>query len=119
MNRTKQIYSRRHILSSIFMLLALVWLTVCLPYVNESQQLHNQIENLGAEDPEPDTTNPLANTNEERAEGGNSLLSEYLHNLYTIEHNFITLTSYYKCHPADLYHAYHPELLIPPPEQKG
>lgn len=119
MNHKTQIYSQKHIFASIFMLLALVWLTVCLPYVNESRQLHNQIENLGAEEPEVETTNPLANTNEERAEGGNSLLSEYLHNLYMMEHNFITLTSYYKCHPSDLYHAYHPDLLIPPPEAKG
>ncbi|RYZ62273.1 MAG: hypothetical protein EOO14_02785 [Chitinophagaceae bacterium] len=119
MNRKTQTYSTTHIFSSIFMLLALVWLTVCLPYVNESRQLLQQIENLGVENPEVDTSNPLANTNEERAEGGNSMLSEYLHSPYTIEHNFITLSSYYKCHPADLYHAYHPDMLIPPPEQKG
>ncbi|HEV7334019.1 MAG TPA: hypothetical protein VGN63_23495 [Flavisolibacter sp.] len=119
MTQKTQIYSPKHILSSIFMLLSLVWLTVCLPYVNESQQLYSQVENLGVEEPEVDTTNPLANTNEEKSEGGTSLLSEYLHNLYMIEHNFITLSSYYKCHPADLYHAYHPDLLIPPPEVIG
>lgn len=119
MNRNTQIYSPKHILSSIFMLLALAWLTVCLPYVNESRQQQNLLVCLGEDGPETDNTNPLVNTNEERAEGGTSQLSEYLHDLYLMEHNFITLTSYYKCHPSDLYHAFHPDLLIPPPEAKG
>ncbi|MDQ3276919.1 MAG: hypothetical protein M3Q06_01250 [Bacteroidota bacterium] len=120
MKNKKQIYSPTHILSSMFMLLALAWLTVCLPYVNESQQqFEKQLACAGDETPDTDTTNPLTNTNEERAESGTSLLSEYLHDPYQIEHNFITLTTFYKCHPSDLYHEYHPELLLPPPEAIG
>ena len=120
MNQKKQIYTTKHILSSVFMLLALAWLTVCLPYVNEDQQqLKNLVTYIGDEAPGTDGSNLLANTNEEKTESGTSLLSEYLHDPYQAEHNFITLTSYYKCHPSGLYHAYHPELLIPPPEMKG
>ena len=102
------------------MLVALAWLTVCLPYVNESQQrMENRIAAAGGEAPDTDNTNPLTNTNEERAESGASLLSEYLHDSSQVEHNFIALSSSYKCHPSDLYHAYHPELLIPPPNMIG
>ncbi len=98
------------------MLLALAWLTVCLPYVNESQQTaETRIESTSDDAPENDG-NPLTNTTEEKTESGTSLPSEYLHNLYYIEHNFISLTTFYKCHPSDLYLAYHPDLIIPPPE---
>lgn len=96
------------------MLMTLAWLTVCLPYVNESQQVTKQ--QVEKKTGTADNSNPLTNTNEERSESGASLLSEYLHEMPVLEHNFITLTSFYKCHPSDLYLAYHPELIIPPPE---
>jgi hypothetical protein len=112
----KQTYTTRQLLSSMFMMLALAWLTVCLPYVNEDQQAYQTYIEQTGDDSSTDDSNPLNNTNEEKTESGNSLLSEYLHDVTVIEHNFITLSSFYKCHPSDLYHAYHPDLVIPPPE---
>lgn len=102
---------------SILMLLALAWLTVSLPFVHESQQIGKQIS-FHDDNPSPveDSTNPLTNTTEEKTEAGSNLLSEYLTDMHVIEHHFTTVTSYYKCHPSDLYFAFHPELLSPPPE---
>ena|SRR5688572_6358724 len=116
MQQIKSTYTLRHILASMFMMLALAWLTVCLPYVNEHQQAYKTYIQQSGEETPTDCGNPLNNTNEEKTESGTSLLSEYLHDVTVIEHNFITLSSFYKCHPSDLYHAYHPDLVIPPPE---
>jgi len=61
-------------------------------------------------------SNPLSNTTEEKAGNGlNSLNEEYLHDAHASEHNGIFVKSYYKCHATDLYSAFHPELISPPP----
>jgi hypothetical protein len=92
-----------HKLSSLFMLLMLAWLTVCLPYVAESDQnSRNQAQMVGEEIPDTDESNPLTNTNEEKSESGVSLLSEYLHHLFHLEHSIRSIASLYKIHSADL-----------------
>ena len=63
--------------------------------------------------------NPFANTTEEKTESGANSLSEYLHDPFLIEHHFEVLTYYYKCHPSDIYFAFHPELNIPPPKAQA
>ena len=99
------------------MLFMLAWLTVCLPYVNESRESANlSIQLTGEEAPDADDSNPLTNTNEEKSESGASLFSEYLHPLIQLNHAVTGITSHHKIHPSDLYLAYHPELIIPPPE---
>lgn len=115
--KKQQQYNLNHKLSSLFMLLMLAWLTVCLPYVAESNQnsIH-QTQVTSEEIPDADDSNPLTNTNEEKSESGVSLLSEFLHHLFQLEHSFKDRTAAYKIHSADLYHAFHPELIIPPPE---
>lgn len=115
MKKSNRPYLIKHVLSAVFMMLALAWLTVCLPYVNEQQRAAKTVIEKTADDAADDSGNPLTNTNEEKNESGVSLLSEYLHEQHEMAHNFITLSTFYKCHPSDLYLAYHPELLIPPP----
>lgn len=113
----KTIYNTKHKVSSVFMLLALVWLTVCLPVVYAQQQLQKQqaiAQHLDV--PQECDSNPLTNTTEEKT--GNSLTSfneEYLHELYHSENEGLLFKTYYKCHAADVYLAYHPELISPPP----
>ena len=117
MKAKQQYYTIYHRLSSLFMLLALTWLTVCLPYVNESRQItKSQVQLVGEECPENDTDNPLTNTNEEKSESGVSLLSEYLHDPFHLEHSLFGIASLFKCYPSGLYLAYHPDMIIPPPE---
>lgn len=98
------------------MLAMLTWLTVCLPIVNQSQKVAKVQTEQTDNDADNDSGNPLTNTNEEKSESGTSLLSEYLHEVPQHERHFITLTTYYKCHPSSIYTAFHPELVIPPPE---
>jgi len=112
-------YLRWHKVSSLLMMVALLWLTVSIPFVYSFQQevkkeAAKQISS--SEENTEDSSNPLSNTNEEKTENGVNTLSEYLHELHLIEHHFTTITTFYKCHPSDLYLAYHPELVIPPPE---
>ena len=117
MSKRKPLYTTSQLFSSVLMLAMLTWLTVCLPFVNQSQKVSKaQTEQTDGSETESDGTNPLSNTNEEKSESGTSLLAEYLHEVSQLEHNFITLTTFYKCHPSDLYIAFHPELVIPPPE---
>lgn len=111
-------YSFRHIASSIIMLLALAWLTVSLPYVYAAQQA--QKEQSRAEQPqsvpEEEACNPFASTTEEKTEGGVNTLSEYLHDMQQMAHHYVIIDKYYKGHLSNLYFAFHPELLSPPPE---
>lgn len=106
-----------HKFSSLFMLLMLAWLTVCLPCVAQSDQSSKTaIQITDHEIPGSEEGNPLTNTNEERSESGVSLLSEYLHHPFQLEPAFKYTAASYKAHAAGLYHAYHPKLIIPPPE---
>lgn len=114
MKKRKRLFSPLHVLSSVLMLALLTWLTVCLPFVAESQKAYKaQTEQTGKG---AKSDNPLNNTNEERSESGTSLLSEYLHEMPVLERHFVLLTSFFKGHPSDIYIAYHPDLVIPPPE---
>ena len=107
--------SVKHLVSCLVMLLALSWLTISLPVVYKSSQDIVKNSNSSSTNCD-DSTNPLTNTNEEKTESGNSTLSEYLHEITHPEENYITITTFYKCHPSDLYFAFHPELISPPPE---
>ena len=102
-------YKAGHIFSSMLMLALLTWLTVCLPFVHQSQKNFGAQTELTCPDVDSDNNNPLSNTNEEKSESGTSLLAEYLHDTALQEHNFITLSSFFKCHPSGIYIAYHPD----------
>lgn len=116
MEKRKQIFTPLHVLSSIVMLALLTWLTVCLPFVNQSQKATKAQTEQNGKQTETDNSNPLNNTNEERSENGTSLLSEYLHEAPVMERPFVWLDPAFKKHPSDLYIAYHPDLIIPPPD---
>lgn len=103
--------------SALLMLLALLWLTVSLPFVYKCQQQVAALAKLSEEKKE--TVNPLAGTNEEKSESGVNTISEYLHETTLPAAPFGTPLRFDKCHPADLYFAYHPELLCPPPNGRA
>ena len=117
MNKAKPTYYLlKHKLSSVLMIVALLWLTISIPFVYAAQSSHHAIFTLACEDqPEEECPNPLTNTTEEKTESGVNNLSEYLHEAHSMEHGFIILANYEKCHADDLYFAYHPELHSPPP----
>ena len=115
MKKGKSSYSTKHILYSVFAMLLLAWLTVCLPLVNESQNAAKAMEKTEKK-AASDDGNPLTNTNEEKPERGSSMPNEYLHEAHAMEHSFTFVSTFYKCHPSDLYLAYHPDLIVPPPK---
>ena len=59
--------------------------------------------------------NPFGNTTEEKAPVSNSFSEEYLHDHHSTDCFFSIVLQYHKCENADTYHAYHGELLVPPP----
>ncbi len=95
----------------------LLWLTVSTPFVYAQQQ-HIKKEATHKQDKETSdqSSNPLTSTNEEKSEDSINTISEYLHQAFLVEHHFITLTSFYKCHSSDLYLQFHPETISPPPD---
>jgi hypothetical protein len=119
MKKSRRLYNPYHLLSAVFMILALVWLTISAPFVYASLQEHasqDKIENAGsplsANDEE--SANPFSNTTEEKAPNS-SLSEEYLHDHQSHDCFFSIVLQYHKCENADTYHAFHGELLVPPP----
>jgi len=101
------------------MILALVWLTISAPFVYASIQEHaslNKIENGGSllSATEEETANPFGNTTEEKAPN-TTLSEEYLHDHHSTDSFFSIALQFHKCENADTYHAFHGELLVPPP----
>lgn len=97
----------------MLMLLALLWLSVSTPFIYAAQQqlaALSQPTAAGDED-----RNPLASTNEEKSASGVYAISEYLHEVTVAGTPTAYLVKYEKCHPSNLYFAYHPELHSPPP----
>ncbi len=103
------------------MILALVWLTVSLPFVFSAQQQMHKIQNTANSSPslpqgtEEDNSNPLNNTTEEKAPTVTSVSEEYLHNTHHENDYYRVIMRFYKSEDADTYLAYHGELHVPPP----
>ncbi|MBL7700149.1 MAG: hypothetical protein JNK79_18425 [Chitinophagaceae bacterium] len=119
--RRPEIYSTKQKAWGILMFLALLWLTVSLPYVyNAKQLIAKQSVEVAMPEENPvetaeDTTNPLSSSVEEKVPSNSSILEEYLHHndegfsannprLSHIDHRTYNLL------------VFHGELLSPPPE---
>ena len=108
--------------STIFMMAALLWLTISLPFVYAGQQeiaKQQQSENnfpLSGNDEE--SANPFGNgnTTEEKAPGNNSFSEEYLHDHHKEDGLLAAARQYRSCENARDYIAFHGELLVPPPK---
>ncbi|HKZ66806.1 MAG TPA: hypothetical protein VJ111_10640 [Chitinophagaceae bacterium] len=120
MKRYRKIYNPYHLLSAVFMILALLWLTISVPFVYASQRefaKKDKMENAGSplSGNEEEAANPFGNTTEEKSPGSSSFSEEYLHGHHSTDCFFSIALQYHKCENADTYHAYHGELLVPPP----
>lgn len=115
MQRPTPVHKTKHKLYSLLMMVALLWLTVSTPFVYAQQQAAKQaVENNLTDSGDCD---PLTNTSEEKSESGaNTLQEEYLHTAHHAEQHFVTLTVHCKCHSSDLYFAFHPDTVSPPPD---
>lgn len=121
MNQNRKSYNIYQKGSAVFMILTLLWLTISTPFVIACQQELAKLEKTSSAKASlphggEETDNPLGNTTEEKTPvAGTRFSEEYLHEHHD-SHYFITIISLYnKCDNADTYHAYHGELLVPPP----
>lgn len=114
MKQSQRIFTTRQMGSSLFMIMALLWLTVSTPFVYKAQQ--ESKKEIQKQSRQADNTNPFSNTTEEKNESSVNTLSEYLHDHPSLENDFIVLTRLYKRYPSAIYCEHHPELLSPPPE---
>jgi hypothetical protein len=105
----------------MFMILALLWLTVSTPFVYASQQEQAKLEKVSHTKAPPncneeESPNPFGNSTEEKASGSSSLSEEYLHQHHHPEEYSSSISSQYdKCENADTYIAFHGEVQVPPP----
>ena len=98
------------------MILALLWLTISTPFVFAAQtSINDYTHQQSNTSQEEECANPFAGT-EEKTESGVSNLSEYLHETHLLEHGYTIIVRFEKCHADDLYFAFHPELISPPPD---
>jgi len=117
MKRPATQYTLRHKLSGILMLLALVWLTVSIPYVYRAQQEIAKAEQQQPASGDDESDNPFANTTEEKTcSSTNMPTEEFLHDHHhELPHHFTEITSdLIHAHEAT-YVAFHGEMLCPPP----
>lgn len=121
MNKNRKTYNFYQKGSAVFMIFTLLWLTISTPFVIAAQHELAKMDKASSakacsQESGEETDNPLGNTTEEKTPGaGSSFSEEYLHEHHD-SHYFITILSLYnKCDDADTYHAYHGELLVPPP----
>jgi hypothetical protein len=125
MRRNQKTYNFIQLSSAVFMMLALLWLTISIPFVYNSQQNKLQKERIEAaqnaladtNEEESASTNPFGNNTEEKNPSSTSLSEEYLHDHFIHDHFFLISSKSYKCENVDTYVAFHGELLVPPPNQ--
>ena len=102
----------------LLMMAALCWLTVSVPFVYSAQTaaLKSGVQSGSSETEKDSAPNPFANTTEEKTESGVNVFSEYLHET-DVQVNYVASSlAFHKCHSSDLYYAFHPDLLLPPPK---
>ncbi len=122
MIKKRKTYSIVQKASTIFMMLALAWLTVSLPFVFACQQQivkqqHTEKDFSPLTGNEEESANPFGNGNstEEKAPGNSSFSEEYLHDHHKEDAFLASARQYRSCEDARNYIAFHGELLVPPP----
>lgn len=112
------IYTRAQRVSSLLMILTLLWLTVSVSFVYASQVESKAEKKAMAAFPsenEEESANPFGNTTEEKNPGSTSFSEEFLH--HPADDNLFSFfsRSFSTGEHARLYVAFHGELLVPPP----
>jgi hypothetical protein len=125
MKRNQKPYNCFQLASAIFMILALLWLTISAPFVFASQQelakqtkMTSNVSPLDAN--EEEVSNPFGNTTntteEKNPNASSSFSEEYLHDHHMEEYFFSVAFQFHKCENAGIYIAFHGDLEVPPPD---
>ncbi len=118
MKRQRKTYTIAQRLSSLLMILTLLWLTVSVSFVYSSQDDSRQDQSSTASlpaDNEEESANPFGNNTEEKNPGSTSFSEEYLHHTESGSHIVSSGIAFMVGEKASLYVAFHGELLVPPP----
>lgn len=120
MRKNRKAYNVVQKISTIFMMVALLWLTISLPFVFVGQQeisKQNQTNHISTPltANEEESSNPFGNSTEEKASGNSSVSEEYLHTQDKEDGFLVKAKQYGFLKNASTYIAYHGELLVPPP----
>ncbi len=120
MHKSKTSYCFFHKASAVFMILALIWLTVSTPFVcafKQEMAKQAKMENTqSALALEEDNSNPPGSSTEEKtASAPTTVTEEYIHYSESTHFYLSQGAKFYKCTNADTYTAFHGELLVPPP----
>lgn len=121
MRKVKKPYNIFQLGSAVFMMLALLWLTISTPFVYANEQKQAEHKNISLNSSlmdanEEDCSNPFGNTTEEKnPNSGNLFSEEYLHDQHIHDHFFSLDGQNYKSEDADTYTAFHGEVQVPPP----
>ena len=99
----------------------LIWLTISLPFVYQLQQKTNEshlsIQHGSADNEDKGLQDsPFSETTEETTESSTNIFSEFLPESAGAKEIFCNIIEVNKCLHAELYIAYHDELISPPPE---
>lgn len=119
MTNKRKSYNLLQITSAVFMVVALLWLTVCAPFVYASRQDVAKQNNSSpsqtpVQDNQEEIPNDTGNSTEEK-KSGNSFSEEYLHHHHVADMYFTLSWQYHKLHDAVTYNAFHGEVQVPPP----
>ena len=121
MKKIRKTYNVFQLCSAVFMILALMWLTVSTSFVLATQQERAKQHKAQKATSSPiagneeETNKPFGNGTEEKAPNTSNFSEEYLHTFHTICHFYTGVSQYHKHENSDTYIAFHGELLVPPP----
>ena len=101
------------------MILMLFWLTISTPFVWATQEelakQHMTTADFSLDDAEDEDTSSGSNSIEEKVPAGSNLSEEFLHDHHTTDYFFSLISTFHKSEDADSYHAFHQQILVPPP----
>jgi hypothetical protein len=100
----------------MIMMLALLWLSVSMPFIYASQKAAQEKNTNAAVADEEDSAGNNTNTTEEKTCSNLNTVNEYLHEPLHLFDNSIVVPGHNACHTTAAYTAFHGELLSPPPE---
>ncbi|PHX74253.1 MAG: hypothetical protein CK547_04250 [Chitinophagaceae bacterium] len=120
MRKNRNIYSIIKKINASLLLLAVISLTISTPVAFFTQEFSENTPEQNTphpiDDSEDGASNLLnSNTNEEDAPANDNSIEKFVHNPSEFETNHIQKVSYFETNKVKLYHAYHGELLVPPP----
>ena len=118
MKNERKIYTLAQRLSSLLMILTLLWLTVSISFVYTSMDdasLEQASTTSLPADNEEESANPFGNNTEEKNPGSTSFSEEFLHHSESGSHFILSANAFGAGENASLYVAFNGELLVPPP----